>query len=300
VRRGIGIFAARPWLVIAAGASGLQPAAAGHAIPATGPIIDLDFAHISGSAVPDASGNTNGGAGKKGAVGLETSWRPGTRTDSHGTTAVIFAGRLKERIEISNRAGSLDVNHFSILVRFTLNESVHTDPAHQRYELMEKAGSFWFNVREDTRPRYRLRVGGFFNGHSADTFTGTRVIPSTTPIWAIATYDGAHLRTYVARGDGTHLALDRSVAQIGTLNTGATITGIDEKLVVGAKHRKGHAPGGRGTNEDAEAFFNGTMSRFLVYGRALTQGQIAAVVSGSTSSAKPAAARGPERDRSGA
>ncbi len=174
--------------------------------------------------------------------------------------------------------GGLDVNHFSILVRFTLKESVDTDPAHQRYELMEKAGSFWFNVREDTTPRYRLRVGGFFNGHSADTFTGNRVIPNHTLTWAVATYDGAHLRTYVARGDGTHLALDRSVARTGTLNTGATITGIDENLVVAAKHRKGHAPGGVGTNEDAEAFFNGTMSRFLVYATALTQSQIASAI----------------------
>jgi hypothetical protein len=289
------------WLVIAAGASGLQPAAAGRASLATGPIIDLNFANISGSTVPDASGNGNGGAGRKGAVGSETGWSPGTRTDAQGRPAVVFVGRQEERIEIPNRAGSLDVNHFSILVRLTLNESVDTDPVHRRYELMEKAGSVWFNVREDTRPRYRLRVGGFFNGRSADTFTGTRVIPSNTPAWAIATYDGAHLRTYVARGDGTHLALDRSVSQTGTLSTGATITGIDEKLVVGAKHRKGHGPGGSGTHEIAEAFFNGTMSRFLVYSRALTQGQIAAVVvSGSASSAKPAAARGPERDRSGA
>ena len=102
-------------------------------------------------------------------------------------------------------------------------------------------------MREDTNPKYRLRVGGFFNGRAADTFTGNRVIPNHTLTWAIATYDGAHLRTYVADGDGTHLALDRSVAQTGTLNTGATITGIDENLVVGAKHRKGHAPGGSGT-----------------------------------------------------
>lgn len=280
MRRGIGLSVACAWLVIAVGASGLQPAVAGGVSPATGPIIDLDFGHISGSTVPDGSGNANGGAGKKGAVGSETSWSPGTRTGSQGTTAVVFAGRQKERIEISNRAGSLDVNHFSILVRFTLNESVDTDPAHERYELIEKAGSVWFSVREDTSPRYRLRIGGFFNGHSTDTFTGTRVIPSTTPIWAIATYDGAHLRTYVARGDGTHLALDRSVAQTGTLNTGATITGVDEKLVVGAKHRKGHAPGGSVTNEDAEAFFNGTMSRFLVYGRALTRSEIASAISG--------------------
>ena len=100
-------------------------------------------------------------------------------------------------------------------------------------------------------------------GRSSTSTSGTSPAPqcpSTTPIWAIATYDGAHLRTYVARGDGTHLALDRSVARTGTLNT---------------------APGGSGTNEDAEAFFNGTMSRFLVYGRALTQSQIASVISGS-------------------
>ena len=231
--------------------------------------------------MPDASGNANDGVGKKGAVGSETAWSPSTATDSQGDPAVVFAGAQKERIEITNRSGSLDVNHFSILVRFTLDESVDTDPAHQRYELMEKAGSFWFNIREDTTPKYRLRVGGFFNGHSVDNFTGTRVIPSNTLTWAIATYDGAHLTTYVADGDGTNLALDKSVAQTGTLNTGATITGIDENLVVGAKHRKGHAPGGTGTNEDAEAFFNGTMSRFLVYDTPLTQSQIAAVISGS-------------------
>ena len=284
---------------MSAGASGAQPPSAeGVATPRA--IIDLDFVHISGSTVPDASGNANGGVGKKGAVGSETSWSPGTRTDAQGNTAVVFAGAQKERIEIPNRAGRLDLNHFSILVRFTLNESVDTDPAHQRYELMEKAGSFWFNVREDTRPKYRLRVGGFFNGRPADTFTGNRVIPNRTLTWAIATYDGAHLRTYVAHGDGTHLVLDRSVARTGTLNTGATITGVDENLVVGAKHRKGHGPGGSGRNEDVEAFFNGTMSRFLVYKRALTQSQIAAVISRSASSAKPAAARGPERDTSGA
>jgi hypothetical protein len=255
------------------------PASAAPAGAPPAPIIELDFGHISGATVPDASGSGNVGAGKKGAVGSETSWSPTTRTDARGATAVIFAGGQKERIEIPNRSGSLDVNQFSILVKFTLNESVDTDPAHQRYELMEKAGSFWFNVREDTTPKYVLRVGGFFNRRAADTFTGNRVIANHTLTWAIATYDGAHLRTYVARGDGTHLALDRSVAQTGTLNTGATITGIDENLVVGAKHRRGHAPGGTGTNEDAEAFFNGTMSRFVVYATALTQSQIAAVIS---------------------
>jgi Concanavalin A-like lectin/glucanases superfamily len=268
------------WVGIAAGPGAAAPA---------GAIVDLDFGHISGSTVPDASGSGNAGSGRKGAVGSETAWSPATATDSQGDPAAVFAGAQKERIEIPNDAGSLDVDHFSILVRFTLDESVDTDPAHQRYELMEKAGSFWFNVREDTSPKYRLRVGGFFNGRAVDTFTGTRVIPSNTLTWAVATYDGAHLTTYVADGDGTGLVLDKSVAQTGTLSTGAAITGVDENLVVGAKHRKGHAPGGTGTNEDAEAFFNGTMSRFLVYDTALTQSQIAAVIGGPAPSGTPGA-----------
>ena len=92
-------------------------------------------------------------------------------------------------------------------------------------------------------------MGGFFNGTPPIRFTGTRVIPSNTLTWAIATYDGAHLRTYIADGDGTNLVLDNSRAQTGTVDTGATITGIDENLVVGAKHRKGHAPGWHGTRE---------------------------------------------------
>ena len=283
MRRVILLAAACAGLVALTGAS----PGVGAASPPTGAIIDLDFGNISGSTVPDASGSANDGTGKKGGVGSQTSWSPTTTTDSQGTPAVVFDGTQKERIEIPNTAGSLDVDHFSILVRFTLHPSVDTDPAHQRYELMEKAGSFWFNVREDTTPRYLLRVGGFFHGNAADTFTGTRAIPGNTLTWAVATYDGAHLRTYVADGDGTNLILDRSVAQTGTLDTGATITGVDENLVVGAKHRKGHAPGGSGTNEDVEAFFNGTMSRFIVYDAALTQSQISSVISSPGTSAKP-------------
>ena len=154
---------------------------------------------------------------------------------------------------------------------------------------MEKPGSFWFNVREDTNPRYRFRVGGFFNGDAADTFTGTRVIPSNTLTWGVATYDGAHLKTHVADGDGTQLALDRRRR-------------ADRHPEHGRDHHRHRGepggrrqapqetrPGGSGTNEHAEAFFNGTMSRFLVYDTALTQGEIASVISGPTPSGTPGA-----------
>jgi Concanavalin A-like lectin/glucanases superfamily len=285
----VSVLVACPCLVACAGGAGVQPPTAAGAT--TGVVVDLNLGGVSGSTVPDQSGNGNDGLGKKGAVGAETAWNPTVTADAQGDPAVAFDGTQKERIEIPDRSGSLDVDHFSILVRFTLDESTDTDPAHQRYELMERAGSFWFNVREDTSPKYVLRVGGFFDGHAVDTFTGTHPIPSNTLTWAVATYDGSQLRTYVADGAGGNLTLDRSVAQTGTLDTGATITGVDENLVVGAKHRRGHAPGGSGTNEDLEAFFNGTMSRFLVYDTALTQSQIATLISGSGQNGTPGAVK---------
>ena len=70
------------------------------------------------------------------------------------------------------------------------------------------------------------------------------------------------------------------------MSTGPTITGIDEDLVVGAKHRKGHWVDGTGT-EIAEGFFNGTISRFIVYDTALTQSEIASVIAGSVPSGQP-------------
>jgi hypothetical protein len=275
----IALFAACMWGSTSSTAAGFQSPAAGDVLLATGPIIDLDFWNISGATVPDRSGHANDGAGKKGAIGFETSWSPTTTADALGNRAVVIDGTQMQRIEIPNRSGSLDVNRFSILVQFTLDASVDTDPAHLRYELMEKAGSFWFNVRQDTTPKYLLRVGGYFNGR-ARALTGTRVIPDRTLTWAIGTYDGAYLKTYVADGDGRNLVLDNSVAQTGTVATGATITGIDENLVVGAKHRMGHWVDGTGT-ENLEGMFNGTMSRFIVFNTALTQNEIASVISGS-------------------
>jgi hypothetical protein len=162
---------------------------------------------------------------------------------------------------------------------------VDTDPLHQRYELMEKAGSFWLNVRQDTTPKYLLRTGAYFDG-TARSLTGTRVIPHNTLTWAIATYDGAQLKTYVADGDGSDLVLDNSRAQTGTVATRATITGVDENLVVGAKHRQGHWVDGTG-GENLEGMFNGTVSRFIVFNTALTQSEISSVISGSVASGKP-------------
>lgn len=46
----------------------------GHAPP--GHVFDLDFGEISGSTMPDRSGNANDGTGQMGAVGAVSVWNP--------------------------------------------------------------------------------------------------------------------------------------------------------------------------------------------------------------------------------
>src|SRR5438046_3162023 len=95
VRRVIALVAACMWVGTSPSASGFPSPAAGGASLASGAIVDLDFGGISGSTVPDRSGNANDGAGKKGAVGAETGWSPSTTTDSQGGSAVVFDGTQK-------------------------------------------------------------------------------------------------------------------------------------------------------------------------------------------------------------
>ena len=99
LRRVFALAAAGMWVVMSAGASGFQSPRVERVSPPTGAIIDLDFGNISGSTVPDGSGNANDGAGKKGAVGSETSWSPSTATDSQGNDR----GRLRRHADGAHR-----------------------------------------------------------------------------------------------------------------------------------------------------------------------------------------------------
>jgi hypothetical protein len=66
-------------------------------------------------------------------------------------------------------------------------------------------------------------------------------------------------------------ALDHEQTQTGTLDPSITHNGIDENLVVGAKHRQG------GDGEVLEAFFDGLMDNYRLYNVALTATQVAAI-----------------------
>ena len=65
-------------------------------------------------------------------------------------------------------------------------------------------------------------------------------------------------------------ALDHEQTQTGTLDPSIRHNGIDENLVVGAKHRQGGV-------EVLEAFFDGLMDNYRLYNVALTATQVAAI-----------------------
>jgi hypothetical protein len=147
-----------------------------------GEIIDIDFGNISGPAVPDRSGNANDGAGTKGTVGSETAWSPGAATDGQGNPAVVFDGRRSASRSRTGRAASTSTTFRSSCSSRWTSRSTRTRHI-SATSSWRRRGAFWFNVREDTSPKYRLRVSGFFNGTARDTFTGTRVVPGDTLTW---------------------------------------------------------------------------------------------------------------------
>jgi hypothetical protein len=197
-------------------------------------------------------------------------------TDVGGTPAVPFDGGAFQRIETPNVSHALDVNHFTISAWVNPDYSTDTDPVSQRIEICEKSGCFWFNIRWDSNPLHLLRVGGYFGSTSnaTDTFTGNTPIAGGVWTHVAATYDGTNLSTYI------NGALDAQLAQTGTTETGTAVTGVDEKLVVGAKHRIG-------SGELLQAFWNGGMAQFKLFSTALSTSNIALLAAGNYSATTP-------------
>jgi len=225
------------------------------------PILAFSFDNVSSAAVPDDSGSGN--TYSITAYNSSGPFTPTTVDSFPGSgKAMQFDGTQQERIEVSGTA--LTVSGFTIMadVNITGND---TDPEHLRWEVSEKAGSYWGNIRYG--PPKVLRVGGFFSGTQTNNFTGSVPIPTSTWTNVAFIFDPtAHkLQSYV------NGVLDHEQTQMGTLDPSITHNGIDENLVVGAKHRQG------GDGEVLEAFFDGLMDNYRLYNVALTATQVAAI-----------------------
>ena len=149
---------------------------------------------------------------------------------------------------------ALDVNTFTLAAWVRYLPLVHDD----RWEVLEKAGAYWMNIRTDSR---RLRLGGFFGGCTGTSqvwkfVDSKKVLPASTWVHVAGTYDGKALRIYV------NGVLDNTLAVTGRTCVNTSPLGI------GAKNRTATGV--------VEAYFDGRIDDLRVYNRALPAAQIKA------------------------
>ena len=151
---------------------------------------------------------------------------------------------------------ALDVNRYTLAawIRYT---GVTTPETHDRWEVLEKAGAYWLNIRTNGR----VRAGGFYGGCANSQywtyFDSTIAVPTNVWTHVAATYNGSRLAIYI-NGQAA-----------GSTNVTGTTCANDEPLAVGAKN----AP----SKGILEAFWDGRLDDVRIYNKALTATRIAAL-----------------------
>jgi hypothetical protein len=219
-----------------------------HAAVDTGLVLGYGFERLNGVLVTDSSTSHLDGT-RTGAPAL-----PGQATGPQGHGKALLFDSAQHQFVDAGDAPPLDVNQLTLAawVRYTPN--VHDD----RWEILEKAGAYWMNIRTDTR---KLRFGGFFGGCTGSNhwffLDSKKVLPANTWVHVAGTYDGTALRIYVNGALNATLAV-----------TGATCANT-EPLGVGAKNRTATGV--------VEAYFDGRIDDLRVYNRALSAAEIKSV-----------------------
>jgi hypothetical protein len=156
--------------------------------------------------------------------------------------------------------GVFDVTHYTLMAWVKTNGRT-TDP--ERQEILEKAGAYWLNIRNDS---HMLRAGGLFGGCRGRPYwtyldTATAV-PLQTWTHVASTYNGTVLTIYL-----------NGVPSVSTVEVRLPCTTNHKLLIIGAKKPEDHAP--------AEAFFSGILDEVRMYARALGQAEIQEIMQAS-------------------
>lgn len=234
---------------LALAATGLGAVGGGAAGAATPPalVLSYTFANETGGVVTDRStSGLNGTLVNTSAPAAYVQGRP------QHNKALRLVGTQHQFVDVGD-APRLDVDRYTLAawVRYT---GVVNDQTLDRWEVMEKAGAYWLNIRTTGQ----IRAGGFYGGcvNANWVFLDTpTTIPANTWTHVATTYDGIRLTIWV---DG---------AQVASRAVSGTTCSNDEPLAVGAKN----APA-KGL---LEAYLDGNLDDVRVYNRALTAAQIA-------------------------
>jgi concanavalin A-like lectin/glucanase superfamily protein len=170
--------------------------------------------------------------------------------------ALTLVGAQHQYVAVPER-NVLDVNRYTLaaLIRYT---GVENDSTFGRWEVLEKAGAYWMNIRTNGRVRVGGFVGSCKNGPAWKFIDSTRPIPTNTWTHVASTYNGSRLTVWI---DGQR-AGSRAVSGKTCAN--------NEPLAIGAKN----AP----SKGLLEAFWDGRLDEVRIYQRALTATEIGQLV----------------------
>ena len=220
--------------------------AAGPAAPTNGLVLYYPMESLTQGSTPDASGSSLNGR----VVAATGTARLASSLKGYGR-ALVLDGQAHQYVDVPT-SPVLDVNTYTLSawVRYT---GVENDKTLGRWEVMEKAGAYWMNVRTNGL----VRVGGFYGGCANpnwQNFDSTRAVPVGRWKHVAETYDGTWLRVYI---DGRAAGAKRV--------TGRTCVS-GEPLAVGAKNNP--------TKGLLEAFWDGRLDEVRIYGRALSATEV--------------------------
>ncbi|MEM7218869.1 MAG: PKD domain-containing protein [Pseudomonadota bacterium] len=187
-------------------------------------------------------------------------------------TATGYTGA--ELINVGNDA-RLNPTALTIMawVRYqSLDDDYRGSPLEKRFEVMEKIGGYWLNVRtsNDANTAVGTLRFGLRNSISA-TQGGTVTVDSNVALIAgmwhhvVGTYDGERLRVYL---DG-----DR----VGQVVSAVNVAPYDHPLVIGAKMSDVGLRWNDDTARPPTALFNGSIDEVRVYDRALSDLEVKAI-----------------------
>jgi Concanavalin A-like lectin/glucanases superfamily len=155
---------------------------------------------------------------------------------------------------------AFDVTHYTLTAWVRTNGRTK-DP--ERQEILEKAGAYWLNIRNDS---HLLRAGGFFGGcqgHEYWTYLNTAtVVPLHTWTHVASTYNGVALTIFL-----------NGVLSMSKAEVRPPCRTNHRLLIIGAKKPEEDAP--------AEAFFSGILDEVRIYARALNSAEIQEVMQAS-------------------
>ena len=167
-------------------------------------------------------------------------------------SALSLTGQQHQYVDVPQH-DALDLNRYTLSawVRYT---GIQNDATLGRWEVLEKAGAYWLNVRTDGK----VRVGGFYGGCGNSRFwkflDSTRTIPVGVWTHVASTYNGSRVTVWI-----------NGVAA-GSLQVSGASCANDEPLALGAKN----AP----SKGLLEAFWDGLIDDVKIWNRALTATEV--------------------------